>query len=167
MTLGSPISASVMNHTTMIGPNTVPMPAVPRDCTKKSPARITTVIGTTNGSNSVVAIPSPSTALNTEIAGVIMPSPYSKAAPNRPIAISRARPFPSFDRTSATSARMPPSPWLSARITNSRYFTDTVINSDQMISDSTPSTLPTVTGMACRPEKHSRSAYNGLVPISP
>jgi hypothetical protein len=36
---------------------------------------MTTVIGTMNGSNTCVATPRPSTALKTEIAGVITPSP--------------------------------------------------------------------------------------------
>ncbi len=36
-----------------------------------------------------------------------------------------------------------------------------------MMSDSTPSTLSWVGGTACEPKKHSRSAYNGLVPMSP
>ena len=59
----------------MIGPKTVPMPPVPRCCTTNSPIRMTTVIGTTKGSNTCVATLRPSTALSTEIAGVIMPSP--------------------------------------------------------------------------------------------
>ncbi len=62
---------------------------------------------------------------------------------------------------------MPPSPPLSARMTNSRYLIDTVTMSDQKISESTPSTFSGVTGIACTPEKHSRSAYSGLVPMSP
>jgi len=37
--------------------------------------RMTTVIGTTTGSSLFVATPRPSTALSTEMAGVIMPSP--------------------------------------------------------------------------------------------
>ena len=44
--------------------------------------------------------------------------------------------------TSDISARMPPSPWLSARITNRQYFTETVTSSVQKISDSTPSAAP-------------------------
>jgi hypothetical protein len=36
-----------------------------------------------------------------------------------------------------------------------------------MISDSTPSTLSCVAATECEPKKHSRSAYNGLVPMSP
>ena len=43
---------------------------------------------------------------------------------------------------------MPPSPPLSARITNSTYFTDTVMTSDQTMSDRTPSTLAVETGIA-------------------
>ena len=53
---------------------------------------------------------------------------------------------------------MPPSPSLSARITNSTYLIDTVITRDQTMSDSTPRTFAGVTGMAWLPEKHSRSA---------
>ena len=110
---------------------------------------MTTVIGTMNGSKTCVATLSPSTALRTEIAGVIMPSPYNSAAPKRPIAISARRDdTPGLLLTSATSARMPPSPPLSARITNSTYFTDTVMTSDQTMSDRTPSTLAVETGIA-------------------
>ena len=72
---GRPSSAMSRNQTTMIGPKIVPMPLVPRCCTRNSPIRITTVIGTMNGSNTWVATLKPSTALSTEIAGVIMPSP--------------------------------------------------------------------------------------------
>ena len=43
-----------------------------------------TVIGTTYGSKAGVATFKPSTALRTEMAEVIMLSPYSKAAPNIP-----------------------------------------------------------------------------------
>ncbi len=36
-----------------------------------------------------------------------------------------------------------------------------------MMSDSTPRTLSCVGGTECDPKKHSRSAYSGLVPMSP
>jgi hypothetical protein len=62
---------------------------------------------------------------------------------------------------------VPPSPALSARRTKIRYFTDTRMISDQKINDRTPRTLPGVTAMPCVPEKHSRSEYNRLVPMSP
>ena len=121
--------------------------------------RMPIVTGSTNGSNTCVTTPSPSTALSTEMAGVMMPSPYSRAAPNRPTAIRTPRSEVAVrERTSATSARMPPSPSLSARITNTRYLIETMTMSDQKISESTPSTLPVVTGTAWDPEKHSRSA---------
>ncbi len=45
------------------------------------------VTGTTYGLSAGVMTRIPSTALSTDIAGVIMPSPYNKQAPNMPIAI--------------------------------------------------------------------------------
>jgi hypothetical protein len=64
----------------------------------------------------------PSTADSTEIAGVIMLSPKNNAAPNNPAAASTAavrRPLvPVNRRSSVISAMIPPSPWLSARITS-------------------------------------------------
>jgi len=39
--------------------------------------------------------------------------------------------------------------------------------SDQKTSESTPITFSGVGAMACGPWKHSRSAYSGLVPMSP
>ena len=71
------VSPKGMDSLRVIGPNKPPTRAVPRRWTRNSAARITTVIGMTYGANTGVATFSPSTALNTEIAGVIMPSPYS------------------------------------------------------------------------------------------
>ena len=65
----------VTNQTSITGPNRKPMRSVPRDWIKNRPTRMTMVIGTTYGSNRCVATLSPSTALSTEMAGVIMPSP--------------------------------------------------------------------------------------------
>ncbi len=61
---------------------------------------------------------------------------------------------------------MPPSPLLSARITNRMYFSDTTMISAQNTSDSAPSTLSGVGWMPCSP-KVVWMAYNGLVPMSP
>lgn len=64
---------------------------------------------------------------------------------------------------------MPPSPWLSARITNRMYFSEMTMSIAHSTSDSTPSTLSGVTGTWwpwCSP-KLSFSAYSGLVPMSP
>ena len=65
----------VENQTNMIGPKTAPTPAVPRRWKKKRTTRITIVSGITYGLKNGVAISRPSTALSTEMAGVIMPSP--------------------------------------------------------------------------------------------
>ena len=54
--------------------------------------------------------------------------------------MTRARPRPyQLARVSNISARMPPSPWLSARITNRQYLIETVMISSQKISESDPS----------------------------
>ena len=53
----------------------------------------------------------------------------------------RARPRPT---TSSVSARMPPSPRLSARRMNTMYLIDTTRMSDQRISEHAPMTLPGV-----------------------
>ena len=105
----------------------------------------------------MVATSRPSTADSTEIAGVIMPSPYSSAAPNRPsmtsiIGCARRQvvrvdavgrlvgrwPRRRGRATSAISASTPPSPSLSARMTKSRYLTETTSVSDQKTSDRMP-----------------------------
>ena len=56
------------------------------------------------------------------------------------------------------NARMPPSPRLSARIMKTRYLIEITMTSAQKMSDSTPSTLSGVGGMACARWKHSRRA---------
>ena len=65
--------------------------------------------------------------------------------PNRPISTSHLiRPIttaPCRGATSEVSARIPPSPLLSARSTYSRYLTDTMMISAQITSDSAPMTL--------------------------
>jgi len=51
------------------------MPAVPRFCTRNKTARMTTAMGMMKSSRAVVASFTPSTALSTEMAGVMSPSP--------------------------------------------------------------------------------------------
>ena len=62
---------------------------------------------------------------------------------------------------------MPPSPSLSAFITNKRYLIVTTSTNDQTIRERMPKTLSGVTVNPCDSWKHSRSAYRGLVPMSP
>lgn len=73
----------------MSGPNIFPMRAVPRDWIAKSPARIATESGTMSGSAALVTTPTPSTAEITEIAGVMIPSPKSIAAPTTTTQVSQ------------------------------------------------------------------------------
>ena len=73
--LPRPSTASVTNQTTMIGPNTRPIAPVPRLCARKSTIRMTNAIGMTQSASDADTSSRPSTALSTEIAGVITPSP--------------------------------------------------------------------------------------------
>jgi hypothetical protein len=68
-------------------------------------------------------------------------SPTNSAAPRSPSATSFAVARlvgPSVRWTSATSAMMPPSPSLSARITNVTYLIETISVIVQKISETTP-----------------------------
>jgi hypothetical protein len=151
---GSPAAAMLANHTSIAGPKMAPTRAVPRRCTRKSPTRMATVMGTTNACSRVVATSRPSTAESTEMAGVMTPSPYSSAAPKSPSTTRAARavgPLRAAEASScvrgvtrARSARMPPSPWLSARRMKVMYFTTITSTSDHTMSDRMPSTLATV-----------------------
>ena len=131
----SPSTPSTRNQAAQIGPNTAPIFAVPRYCTRKSATRITTEIGKTAFSKCGETTLSPSTAESTEMAGVMMPSPKNKQAPAMPISAraQRRRAFSTLRCASAISASTPPSPRLSARRMNTTYLTVTVRISDQMI----------------------------------
>ena len=109
------------NHAIITGPKNRPTTAVPWRCTLNNATVITAVIGTTQSLRSGSMVLSPSTAESIEMAGVIMESPKNRAAPNSPrkpsaIAVRCPR-VPAPRRSSVISAMMPPSPWLSARIT--------------------------------------------------
>ncbi len=117
----TPRTASSRNHTTITGPKTPPTRPVPRLWKANRPTRMAMAIGMIQASSAGAATFRPSTALSTEMAGVMVPSPYSSAAPKRPSTTSsrRGRP-PSSSRAGwirAINARMPPSPLLSARMT--------------------------------------------------
>lgn len=96
---------------------------------------------------------SPSTAERTEMAGVIMLSPKNRAAPKTP---SDAK--TSFVRVPSgttcclirvISARMPPSPSLSARITSSTYFSVTIMVTDQSTMEIKPWRKSVVAAIGC------------------
>ena len=117
----TPQAPIAVNQAIITGPKNRPTTAVPCRWTRKSPTMITAVIGTTHASRPGSMTLSPSTADKTDIAGVIIESPKNSAAPNNPSAarnhVVRRPRVPVPRRSSVISAMMPPSPWLSARIT--------------------------------------------------
>ena len=110
----------------------------------------------------LVATSNPSTADRTEMAGVIIPSPYNRAAPKRPrkTSVTVLRGAVCFARrdTSAINASTPPSPSLSARMTNRRYLTEMTRSNDQTTSDSKPRMLGAVASTPWGGVTHSRRA---------
>ena len=112
----------------------------------------------------------PSMALRTEIAGVIMPSPYSRAAPKIPSRRSAPTGRGRMPRAAAATAhqRQNAAFALIVRPHDERQVLHRDDEQrDQKISDSTPRTFSGVGGRRATAEKHSRSAYSGLVPMSP
>ncbi len=71
----NPSTDSTANHSTITGPNMRPTLAVPRLWMANRPIRIIRVSGTTKGASLLLSNVRPSTADNTEMAGVSMPSP--------------------------------------------------------------------------------------------
>jgi hypothetical protein len=71
----APLAAMTANHKTITGPKRRPTRPVPPFCKRKSASNTTMVSGRTKRFSTGVAMPRPSTALSTEIAGVIMLSP--------------------------------------------------------------------------------------------
>ena len=143
---------------------------MPRDWTRNSPSRITHVSGTARSSNRGSSTPMPSTALSTEIAGVSAPSPYSSPAPIRistagrvalPLAVLRRK-----SGSSASRARMPPSPWLSARMMNVRYLMVTTSVNAQKTREAIPRTV-SASRVSPGAARDSFIAYSGEVPMSP
>jgi len=149
----TPQAAIATNQTIITGPNRLPTLAEPIRWEANRMTMITAVIGTIRSSRDGWTTLSPSTADSTEIAGVIMLSPKNSDAPKIPSAASaslvRRPPRTPRRRISVISARMPPSPSLSARITSSTYLIVTMIVTDQKINEITPYTLSSVAGTGC------------------
>ena len=78
-------------------------------------------------------------------------------------------PLPTARCASAISASVPPSPLLSARSRMTTYFSVTTTISAHRISESTPSTAcgAAAADVPLAATTASRSAYKGLVPMSP
>jgi hypothetical protein len=118
------------------------------------------LIGKTQCSSAGVATARPSIAPSTEMAGVMMPSPYSSADPNNPAVTSSQRARRSFipAGSRARSARMPPSPRLSARSMWATYLNEIRKLSDQKTSERIPRMFSRFRAMDDGPRKHSFSA---------
>jgi hypothetical protein len=118
----TPITPIAVNHTAMTGPNSRPTAPVPSRCSRNRPRMITAVIGMTRLATEGAATLTPSMAESTEIAGVITLSPKNSDAPKMPSTASTSfvRRPPGAPRLliNVMSARIPPSPSLSARITS-------------------------------------------------
>ena len=166
----APSTASVTNQVKVTGPKRLPTAAVPYFWIKNKATKITREIGIINLCKPGAAISIPSTADKTEIAGVITDSPSSMHAPSMP-KIMRKKYFLdllSKERSAkAMSDKTPPSPLLSARITNNTYLKVTTMIKDQIIMAITPNNASGENAMPWCGSKHSLSAYKGLVPISP
>ena len=148
------------------------MTAVPKRSTANRPVIKTNEIMITYLDRSGDKTSKPSTALSTEIAGVIMLSPKNRAAPSAPAIVTGQRKADVLLRlweTKAVSAKMPPSPWLSARMMMNTYLSVTTKTSDQLIKDRIPYTAATISAGLFAPEASTDtlSAYKGDVPMSP
>ena len=71
----SPSAPIATNQNVMIGPNRRPMRAVPWGCRQNNAINTKTDSGNTYGANSGTGVLIPSSALSTDIAGVMAPSP--------------------------------------------------------------------------------------------
>ena len=162
-----PKTASIANHINMIGPNNLPIDAVPNCCTKNKTASMLSTIITIMSSfiflnarrRSICR--KPSMADVTEMGGVIIPS-ASNAAP--PIIAGKTSHF-FCRRTNAYKEKIPPSPLLSARNVRMTYLTVVCKVSVQKISEIPPNTTSSLIGFFS--PTTAFITYKGEVPISP
>jgi len=70
-----PSAPMTRNQSSITGPKMLPMNAVPFLCTRNRPIKMAMLIGTTRGASWGASSFKPSTALSTEMAGVMTPSP--------------------------------------------------------------------------------------------
>ncbi len=165
-----PSAARVRNHTRVIGPNSEAIWCVPRDWIMNSATRITADMGSTHECMDALtpgASFRPSMAPITEMAGVIMPSPRNRAAPQMPRKKGIIACRPRVLRARAIRASVPPSPLLSARIRKMTYLIVTIRVRAQSTRDTTPSTDSSTLVVPLAWCSASRMAYSGLVPMSP
>ena len=105
-----PTTANVTNQTAMMGPNRKPTAPLPRLCIENRQTNTTAAIGTTYGVTIGDTMRRPSTALSTDMAGVIMASPKNRDAPASPTIRRPVCNRPATGRARDRSAIVPPSP---------------------------------------------------------
>ena len=137
--------ASTANQSTITGPKTLPTTPVPERWIDEEHGQHDDGDRQHQLGEGRADHLSPSTADRTEMAGVIIAVAVEQGGPehahrhHRSDAVAcRCR----WRRSSATSARMPPSPSLSARMTSDTYFIETTSVIDQNTSEMTPKTSP-------------------------
>ena len=169
-TCSRPMMPRNENHTSITGPNALPILLVPAHCTAKSVLMMTRVIRTTCACplprKRFIAgmLRRPSTAVVTVTAGVRTPSARSAAPPIIAGKMSQGATF----FTSAYSENMPPSPLLSARMAMSTYLTVVSSVIVQMMSESAPRIKSSFTcAMPPLPLRIDFITYSGDVPMSP
>ena len=135
------------NHAVMIGPNSLPIEVVPACWNRNSTAMIAIEITMSvvwlekTPSPSTGIVRRPSTAEVMATAGVRIESARNAAPPSMPGTIRNLK----HRLTIEYSAKMPPSPWLSAFMAMSTYLTVVMSASVQMTSDSIPKTMSSLT----------------------
>ena len=153
----------------MTGPKTVPMPAVPRLWTTKSPTRMTTVIGTMNGSKTLrgdaEAFDRAQHRDRRRDHAVAVEQRRAEQSDRDERAVRRFAALRSDERDQRQDAAL--------ALVVGAHDEEQVLDRDR--DDERPEDqrqdAEHVVGAspesACVPEKHSRSAYSGLVPMSP
>lgn len=166
----SPVMPRKLNQTSMTGPKALPMRLIPARCTRNSAriiasVRIITRVCPAPRKESITGlVRRPSTAVVTVTAGVSTPSASIAAPPTIAGKISHL-PQP---RTSAYSAKMPPSPWLLARMAMRTCFIVVSRVIVQITSDSEPMTSSCeVCARPPLPSMIDFMTYIGEVPMSP
>ena len=158
-----PKMAIMPNHTIIMGPNNLPIEAVPNCCTKNKTLimaiTMVTMVCWVMSWNTGICL-SPSMAEVTVMGGVIIPS-ANRAAP--PIIAGITSHFLRL-LTSAYKLKIPPSPLLSALKVRITYLKVVCSVSVQIIQDRAPIISKSLISL---PEMISFKTYKGEVPMSP
>mmetsp|Transcript_18950 Transcript_18950/g.66132 ORF Transcript_18950/g.66132 Transcript_18950/m.66132 type:complete len:281 (-) Transcript_18950:141-983(-) len=161
----------VRNQTVVTGPATKPMTFEPHFCAQKMTRRMATERATLMFCPTLPG--KPSSALMTDIGGVMQASPAMKETPSMARAKTAlfVRPPsspPAWPMMVWTMAKVPPSPWWLTRIMSPTYLTPTTKVRSQKIMEKASTTSFELGFRVCRVStKIPLKVYKGDVPISP